>query len=88
MELGNQPSLTASIVRPQHVPLQKGAFVRTEKLPMQKRTQQQPTVSESSLELKPWCPGDRLKRLGLSFWNRQLGKRGQNQPMWKSLPGL
>lgn len=58
------------------------------KLPMQKRTQQQPTVSESSLELKSWCPGDLLKRLGLSFWNWQLGKRGQNQPMWKSLPGL
>lgn len=76
MELGNQPSPTASIVRPQHAPLQKRAFVRIKKknLHMQEMAQQQPTVTESSLELKSWCLGYVLRSLGVSFWNVQLGK--------------
>lgn len=53
--------------------------------------QQQPTVTESSLELKSWCPGYVLRGqpLGWGFLlNVQLGKHGQRQPVWKSLPEL
>lgn len=43
-------------------------------------------VTESSLELKSWCPGYALRGLGISFWNAQLGKHGQKATNMEKSP--
>lgn len=48
--------------------------------------QQQPTVTESSLELKSWCPGYVLRGLGVSFWNVQLRKLVKSNLCGKKSP--